>query len=357
MKVLILGANGMLGHKLYQVLSSDSDLDVYGTIRRNFDQVSKYGLFDKNNIFIPNNKPATKITPNKETKFIAGIMERYIAEEKKMPSWVLDTVLANTIVKNPHFITDTINILIKAKFSPTGYKDLHIYRAIDRCRPDIIINCIGIVDKSYAEENIPEATEVNTLLPRSLKEVCLHSNTRLIHISTDCVFSGREGNYTETSLADATDVYGLSKKWGEVTGDNVLTIRTSIIGRELVRSRGLLEWFISNRGGTVDGYANAIFSGFPTVTFAGIIKDIILNHSELNGLYHIATEPIDKYTLLNMINDTMHLGIKINKSPDYKYDRSLDATKFNKATRFKPQPWGIMIDELAKDAKQYEAWR
>ncbi len=180
---------------------------------------------------------------------------------------------------------------------------------------------------------------------------------RLIHISTDCVFSGEEGGYTEGSLADATDVYGKTKYLGEVTGNNVLTIRTSIIGRELVRSRGLLEWFISNRGGTVNGYDNAIFSGFPTVTFAGIIKDIILNHPELNGLYHVASNPIDKYTLLNMINDTMHLGIKIVRLPAFRCDRSLDATKFSKATGFKPPPWSIMIDELAKDAKQYEAWR
>lgn len=291
MKVLILGANGMLGHKLYQVLSKD--FDVYGTIRSSVKEIAKYPMFDTGRI--------------------------------------IDKVDA-TDIKNLQGILVCI-------------------------KPDVIINCIGIIDKHYAEQNRQTTTWINSIFPHWLYQICPVAGARLIHISTDCVFSGREGNYTEGSLADATDVYGKTKYRGEVTGNNVLTIRISIIGRELVRSRGLLEWFISNKGGAVDGYSGAIFSGFPTITFAGIIKDIIMNHPKLTGLYHIASNPIDKYTLLNMINDTLHLGIKIIKQPDYKCDRSLDATKFNAATGFKSRSWSIMLDELAKDAKQYEEWR
>jgi len=301
MKVLILGANGMLGHKLYQVLSQDDRLDVYGTVRCEWDDIMRYEFY--------------KVTQ----------IEREVEH------------------------TDT-NTLI---------------RLINVLKIDTVVNCIGIIDKNAS---VFDMLRVNSLFPLQLQLLCADTHAKLIHIGTDCVFSGLLSSFTPTyddgypthkegHPADATDVYGKTKYLGEVTGDNVLTIRTSIIGRELVRSRGLLEWFLSNRGGTVDGYSNAIFSGFPTVTFAGIIKDIILNHPELNGLYHIASNPIDKYTLLNMINDEMSLGIKVLNRPAFRCDRSLDATKFNKATGFKPKSWEVMIDELDKDCWQYEAWR
>lgn len=294
MKVLILGANGMLGHKLYQVLCDE--IDVCGTMRAEYTptDMMKYSFYDWVNIYT-----------------YADVLSH----------------------------ASLIEIMLLAS------------------KPDVVINCIGVIDKATCEHDRLTTVKINTLFPQRLSNLCQVAKMRLIHISTDCVFSGREGNYTEESPADATDAYGKSKYLGEVTGDNVLTIRTSIIGRELVRSRGLLEWFISKRGGKVDGYSNAIFSGFPTVVFASIIKDIILNHPELSGLYHIASNPIDKYTLLNMINDTMHLGIKVVKQPAYKCDRSLNATKFNKATGFKPRPWSLMLDELAKDARQYSKWR
>ncbi len=291
-KVLILGANGMLGHKLYQVLSSDSNLDVYGTVRGEWDDIKQYGFY-------------------KTTK-VANFR--------------------NTIEGDLFDLNELLEVV----------------------EPNIIINCIGIIDKGVS---VFDMLRVNALFPLQLKLLCINTGAKLIHISTDCVFSGKEGNYTEGWPADAIDAYGKTKWLGEVTGDNVLTIRTSLIGRELVRSRGLLEWFISNRGGTVNGYSNAIFSGFPTITMAGIIKDIILNHPEINGLYHIASEPIDKYTLLNMINDEMSLGIKVIDAPAFKCDRSLDATKFNNATGFKPQPWEEMIDELDRECWQYEKWR
>ncbi len=286
--VLILGANGMLGHKLYQVLSKD--FRVWGTVRCDIDEIERYGFLKRTSIL--------------ECK-----------EVSRGEEW----------------------------WDILSYNEF-----------DIVINCIGIVDKS---QNIYDMIKVNSIFPMQLKNMCGAINARLIHISTDCVFSGNDGNYEEGSPADAIDAYGKTKWLGEVTGDNVLTIRTSIIGRELVRSRGLLEWFISQQGKTVKGFSNAIFTGFPTVTFADIIKDIILNYPKLHGLYHIASEPIDKYTLLSMLNNAMGLNISILKDMIFHCDRSLDATKFNKVTGFTPLPWPTMINELAEDVKQYSAWR
>lgn len=290
MKVLILGANGMLGHKLYQVLSKD--FEIYGTVKDGANNIRHKGIFG-----------------------ISGYLLEKIDCVEKVGSLLEDI------------------------------------------KPDVVINCIGIIDKHYAEKNRQTTTWINAIFPHWLYQMCPVAGARLIHISTDCVFSGNKGNYKESSPADATDIYGKTKYLGEVTGDNVLTIRTSLIGRELVRSRGLLEWFISNKGKSVDGYSNAVFSGFPTVFFAQIIEDIITNHPELTGLYHISSEPIDKYNLLNMINRIMCLGIKVLKTTEYKCDRSLDSTKFRSKTGFKPPSWPNMVTELAIDARQYEKWR
>lgn len=295
-RVLVLGANGMLGHKLYQVLSQDNRISVKGTIR------SKTSVYRHINMF-----------------GIGTILEDFEVTE-------LGKIAGASV---PAFQTTN------------GF--------------DVIVNCVGNINKNSLAYDL---IWVNSIFPQILKGLVAVTveDVRLIHISTDCVFSGKDGNYTEDSPADATDAYGKTKWLGEIDGDNVLTIRTSIIGRELVRSRGLLEWFISQKGNVVDGYANAIFSGFPTVTFAGIIKDIILNHPHLNGLYHVASEPISKYTLLNLLNNKLELGISIDKK-DCGVDRSLDGSKFNKATGFKPKPWPDMISELAVDCQQYEAWR
>lgn len=280
MKVLILGATGMLGHKVYQVLSQSDELEVYGTSRY---ECENFNIFD-------------------------------VYELDKLP-------LIMTMVK-----------------------------------PDVVINCIGIITKDSDKRTM---IDINSIFPLQLKAICESSNARLIHISTDCVFSGDKGNYSEGEPADAIDVYGKTKYLGEVTGDNVLTIRTSIIGRTLnpphslaelaSRNHGLLEWFIANKGKTVNGYSNAIFSGFPTVTFAHILLEIILNYPTLNGLYHISSEPIDKYTLLQMINKRLDLGINILKTPAYVCDRSLNSDKFLKETSSGLATWQYLIEEMVND--------
>ncbi|HVF31204.1 MAG TPA: hypothetical protein VNA22_09540, partial [Pyrinomonadaceae bacterium] len=156
---------------------------------------------------------------------------------------------------------------------------------------------------------------------------------------------------------DATDLYGKSKHLGEVSGDNCLTLRTSIIGRELVTDHGLVEWVLSNRGQTVKGFENAIFSGFPTIVLADIISGLIRDHSELSGLYHVSAEPINKFDLLNLIKENYKIDLGIERFGDFRIDRSLDSTRFREATGFVPTPWPDMIAAMVNDPTPYEQWR
>jgi len=159
-----------------------------------------------------------------------------------------------------------------------------------------------------------------------------------------------KGNYLEEYPSDAEDIYGKTKYLGEVNEAGALTIRTSLIGRELTSTNSLLEWFLSNRGGRVDGFSNAIFNGFPTLHLSRIIAEIIANHQNLSGLYHISSEPISKFKLLTLINRAMKLNIEVNEYPDYHCDRSLDSTRYRKKTGFTPPSWEKMVDELTQDA-------
>jgi dTDP-4-dehydrorhamnose reductase len=290
-RVLILGCNGMLGHKMYQVLRPVCD--VTGTIRGEFSSIRKYGFFE-------------------ESRVITGADALQIAD---------------------------------------------IDNLMEIAGPDVVINCIGIV-KALAEKSGRMLNiQLNALLPHQLYEICLKKGVRLIHISTDCVFSGQKGNYCEDDPSDAEDIYGKAKYLGEVDGPGALTLRTSFIGRELSSANGLLEWFLSNKGGSVNGYTNSIFSGFPTLHLAGIIGDIINRHKELSGLYHLSSEPISKYRLLTLINQAMKLNIDVKEFPDFHCDRSLDAAPFRQETGFTTLPWERMVEEMARDAAQYRKWR
>ena len=226
-------------------------------------------------------------------------------------------------------------------------------QVIDSTRPDVVVNCIGVINKLVDKVGIEATTRLNAELPHELYRICQPKGIRLIHISTDCVFSGKKGNYTEDDPSDAEDVYGKTKFLGEVKGEGAITLRTSIIGRELNSSNGLLEWFISQKGGTVNGWANAIFSGFTTLH----LSRVIANHPDLSGLYNVSTEPISKYTLLSLINQALELNIVLNAAPEPREDRSLDSTKFRKAAGFTPLPWNNMIKEMAEDAVPYSKWR
>jgi dTDP-4-dehydrorhamnose reductase len=232
-----------------------------------------------------------------------------------------------------------------------------VAEALRRTRPDAVINCVGIVKQRREAEDPIASISVNALFPHELAALCLEVGSRLIHISTDCVFSGRKGRYREEDLADPDDLYGRTKLLGEVMGPGCLTLRTSLIGRDFLGSLGLLEWFFSRRGTSVKGYRNAIFSGFTTQSFAGILVRILERYVGLEGLYHVASEPIDKYNLLRRIRDAMDLDVEIQPAEQPRNDRSLDGSKFVAATKFPIPSWEAMIAELAKDDTPYDDWR
>ena len=290
MKILVLGASGMLGHKLVQTL--EHRFDVFATLHGSFEDVTAYGIFDRSRTF-----------ENID---------------------ILD-------IKNVESVLETI-------------------------RPDVVINAVGIVKQRSASSDVVNMLEINSLFPHRLATIATRFGFRLVTMSTDCVFAGTKGMYSETDTADALDLYGQSKHWGEVSADNCLTIRTSIIGRELHRPHGLLEWFISKKGGSAQGYTNAVFSGFPTSTFADIIGDIAEKHRELSGVFHISSDPISKFELLSKINIELGLGISISKFDDFTIDRSLSSSCFKKATGFEPLSWDEMVEAMGDDPTPYDKW-
>ncbi|MFH1382042.1 MAG: SDR family oxidoreductase [Chloroflexota bacterium] len=233
----------------------------------------------------------------------------------------------------------------------------HVEKVIAEKRPDVVINAIGIVKSLEQKSGILLNIRINSLLPHQLYQICQPQGIRLIHISTDCVFSGNKGSYREEDPSDAEDTYGKTKYLGEVNEPGALTIRTSFIGRELTGQNGLLEWFISNKGNRVNGFSNAIFTGFPSLHLSRIIADIIAHHPNLNGVYHVSSEPISKFNLLRLINEAMKLNIEVNEYPEFHCDRSLDSTRFRKETGFVPLSWAEMVTELAGDAVRYLKWR
>lgn len=233
----------------------------------------------------------------------------------------------------------------------------NILNAFNQVQPEVVVNCIGIVKKLEESESPVPAITINALLPHWLAELCQERGIRLIHISTDCVFSGKAGNYTENIIPDPYDLYGRTKLLGEVTEDGCLTLRTSIIGRELKRTVGLLEWFLSQRGKTIQGYKYAIFNGFITAELACILADIVTNHPGLHGLYHISSDPISKYDLLNMIKETLNLGITIKEYTGFFVDRTLNSEKIRGILQYQPPTWQQMVERLTEDIEHYEEWR
>lgn len=199
MKILILGVTGMLGNSMFRFLSQDSKFDVCATARNNF-------------------------------------ARSYFSKD------LSDKLITNVDVENHDSLVEVF---------------------INKTKPEIVINCIGLV-KQLADANDPlKALPINSLLPHRLANLCKLANSRLIHISTDCVFSGKKGNYKESDFPDCYDLYGRSKFLGEVDYPHAITLRTSIIGHELAGNRSLINWFLSAEG-QVKGFEKAIYSGFPT---------------------------------------------------------------------------------------------
>jgi dTDP-4-dehydrorhamnose reductase len=232
-----------------------------------------------------------------------------------------------------------------------------VEKLLAKINPEILVNCVGIIKQIPNSKSIIKTIEINALLPHRLAEIASRHSCKLITISTDCVFDGEKGKYSEQDRPNAIDLYGKSKHLGEVVEENHLTLRTSIIGRELSTSHSLIEWFLSNRNLKAKGFSKAIYSGFPTVIFADIIADIILNHQDLHGLFHVSSESINKCDLLELVNDYFDAGVEIERFDEFKIDRSLDSTKFRQATGFEPKNWEEMIRIMALDAGQYSEWR
>ena len=232
-----------------------------------------------------------------------------------------------------------------------------VVRALAALRPDAVINCIGIIKQLPTAQDPIISLTVNSLFPHRLANLCQAACARLIHISTDCVFSGRKGMYSEDDVSDAEDLYGRSKYLGELSGPASLTLRTSIIGRELSTTSGLVEWFLSNRDGKVSGYRRAIYTGFSTLALSRIIADVIERHHDLSGVYQASSEPINKYDLLCLLRDAFRVQVAIEPDDRVCIDRSLDSSRFRTATGFAPPSWPEMIHDLANDPTPYAQWR
>jgi dTDP-4-dehydrorhamnose reductase len=279
-RVLVLGASGMLGNAMVRVLAVDPALEVSATVRR-----------------------ATTLRH----------FDRALAER----------IIVGVDVEN----VDSV------------------IRLFSLVQPDVVVNCVGLV-KQLAEADDPLlAVPLNTLLPHRLARLCAARGARLIHVSTDCVFSGKRGLYNEADTPDAYDLYGKSKLLGEVSYPNAITLRTSIIGRELEGHRSLIGWFLEQPG-PVKGFRKAIFSGLPTVELATIVRDHVLRRPDMSGLYHVAASPINKCDLLHLVADTYGKRVTIEPSDDVVVDRSLDATRFNTTTGYAPPPWPELVRRM-----------
>jgi dTDP-4-dehydrorhamnose reductase len=201
---------------------------------------------------------------------------------------------------------------------------IDIKALFDRVKPHIVINCVGALVQE-SKENPINAIYLNALFPHILKELCDENEAKLIHISTDCVFSGQKGSYAEDDFRDADDVYGRSKALGEIFDSPHCTLRTSIIGPELKDGTGLFQWFMKQTG-EVKGYTKAYWSGVTTLELAKAIYKAIQN--DLKGLLHVTNgEKISKHDLLHLINKHRNSPLKIIPYDDYVADKSLEKSK------------------------------
>lgn len=220
-----------------------------------------------------------------------------------------------------------------------------LVRVFAQIRPDVVVNCIGLTKHHKEADDALLAIPVNALLPHRMAELCAIGGARLVHVSTDCVFSGAKGGYTEDDPADAKDVYGKAKFLGEVNYPHAITLRTSTIGHELQSRYGLLEWFLSQQG-QCKGFSRAIFSGLPNTVFAQVVRDIVIPRPDLAGLYHVGASPIGKYDLLRLIADVYEKSIHIALEEQFVIDRSLDSGRFNQITGYVAPAWPELIQSM-----------
>lgn len=218
-------------------------------------------------------------------------------------------------------------------------------------QPEAIINAVGIVKQRVFENEVRPFLEINALFPHQLSQLCKLLKARLVHISTDCVFRGDRGEYTDDATSDAIDVYGRTKSLGEVHASHAITLRTSIIGLELQRFRSLIEWFLAQKG-TIKGYKRAIYTGLTTLELSRVIEKVLTQHSDLSGVWQVSSEKISKYDLLCTLNEKLERNdLQIEMDQDFFCDRSLDGSRFSEAIGYHVPSWDMMLSELAEQIK------
>lgn len=230
-----------------------------------------------------------------------------------------------------------------------------VVRAVRDVRPDFVLNGIGIVKQRVQADDPIISISINSLFPHRLAQVCRESASRLVHFSTDCVFSGSKGNYSESDNPDPVDLYGRSKLLGEVGSSGVLTIRTSIIGREIEHRSGLLEWFLSRSGSRISGYARTIYSGVTTNLLADIIRKVIVRNLPLDGIVHLSGPSISKFDLLVALDRAFGTKTRIDRDETHICDRSLDSDAFWSRIGDKQPQWKEMIAGLVDERHLYES--
>jgi len=219
-------------------------------------------------------------------------------------------------------------------------------------KPTVVINCIGIIKQQKASRDPLTALSINAVLPHRLAQLCKANGARLVQMSTDCVFSGDKGGYTERDNPDAQDLYGRTKYLGETYYPHTLTLRTSIIGHELGSAHSLIDWFLSQNG-SVNGYTKAIFSGLPTIMVAHVIRALVISNPNLSGVYHLSADPISKHDLLLLVRSVYGKRIEIMPDPELVIDRSLNSDRFKQATNYVPPPWPSLVKAMHNDHQQH----
>ena len=223
-----------------------------------------------------------------------------------------------------------------------------VERSIRAAAPDVVINCVGIIKQLKESKDPIPSLMINSLLPHRLARLCGDIGARLFHFSTDCVFAGRKGQYTEMDVADAEDLYGRTKFLGEITdAPHAITLRSSIIGRELGTSHSLVDWFLAQRGGKVRGFRRAIYSGISTWEMARLVRMLIARQPSTSGLWQVASKPITKYDLLLLLREAFEVPVEVEAYDDLICDRSLDGSRFSVATGYSAPDWATMISEMA----------
>lgn len=289
MKILILGAGGMIGHKMFLSLQR-KNFKVYGTLKKTIQPYDRFQIFTQENC-IQN----------------------------------IDVTDRNSVEK----------ILMQI-------------------RPDAILNCVGITLRKAEISDEIYCQNVNAEFPHFLNAWVIKNNSYLIHFSTDCVFSGKDGPYVEESSKSASDIYGRTKAAGEVIdSSNCLTLRGSMIGRELVGKTELLEWALSKKEQTIKGFSKAMYSGVTTGVMANLVADLLVQKEKLSGLYQVSSQPISKYDLLKQINYAFELNMRIVEDATYASQKILISDKLKRKIGFVCPGWFEMVDELTKDLFNY----